>query len=151
MGLQKDYIPYVVISISVPWNLLSLGVAITCCPFCIIVKIIWPPTQSLENGGKFCSWYSHLCKTHYCFVACFIFEYLFQGPWVAKLIKCPTLDFGSGCDPGLWDRALCWAPCSAWSLLQSLSPSSSSSALPPHLRTCPCVLLHSHSYSLSSK
>ena len=28
-----------------------------------------------------------------------------------------TLDFGSGREPGVWDRALRWAPCGAWSLL----------------------------------
>lgn len=33
----------------------------------------------------------------------------------------PTLDFGSGHDPGLWDQDLHWALCQAWSLFKILS------------------------------
>ena len=42
---------------------------------------------------------------------------------MAQLVELLTLDFSSGQDLRWWDRALSWAPYSAGSLLEILSPS----------------------------
>ena len=45
----------------------------------------------------------------------------FQGAWVVQSVERLTLDFGSGHDPGSWDRAPRQAPHSAWCLPGILS------------------------------
>ena len=37
-------------------------------------------------------------------------KYSTRGTWVTKSVEHPTLKFGSGHDPGLWDQALGGAP-----------------------------------------
>jgi len=45
-----------------------------------------------------------------------------KGSWVAQVVKCPTLDFGSVHDLGVMrSRAPHQAPCWTWSLLEILS------------------------------
>ena len=40
--------------------------------------------------------------------------------WVARSVEHPTLDFGSGHDPGVVGSSLCWALYRVWSLLKIL-------------------------------
>ena len=55
---------------------------------------------------------------------------LFRGAWVTQSVERPTLDLGSGHDPGVTGSSLCRALCWAWSLLKIVS--FSPSALLPH-------------------
>ena len=55
------------------------------------------------------------------------------GAWLVQLVRLPTLDFSSGLISGSWDWAPWWSLCSAWNLLEFLSPSPSA---PPLAYTC---------------
>ena len=45
-----------------------------------------------------------------------------RGTWVAQLVMCQTLDFGSGHDLSKINQASHWALCSVWRLIEILSP-----------------------------
>lgn len=96
-GMEKYHTQYHYWKVIIFNNLVAYCACLFNVSFCIFKIIL------------FCISFLHLIKYKHS-----------QGTWVAQLVKCPTLGFGSGHDLGIVRlSSLCQALCSAWSRLEN--------------------------------